>query len=351
MSTDSFAQYSRIQKAIYTEQSVPAYRDNPLIAALPSILTRKDAYNSLYSRPEYDENDRKADQETRIHMVGTVSRLFLPLNVHIQVERAFARAIRMGYVGKRNPLVRGFHDDLDQSVQRIRYDLDTFQNQVTNQGSFSVIGISGVGKTWMVKRILNTYPQAIRHCQYKDRQLSMFQLVWLMLQTPHDGSIKALARQFFIEVDNLLGTQYAAAYAGPRVTAEDMLVSMARLAGLLNLGVLVIDEIQTLVKSKGGKEQILSFLLQLDNQLGLPIVLVGTPQASALFEKNLRLARRFLGDSAAIFSRMRKDKEWESFVSGLWQYQYTFNKIPLTRSLTDTLYERTQGIGRKLRIR
>lgn len=250
----------------------------------------------------------------------------------------------MGYVGKRNPLVRGFHDDLDQSVQRIRYDLDTFQNQVTNQGSFSVIGISGVGKTWMIKRILNTYPQAIRHCQYKDRQLSMFQLVWLMLQTPHDGSIKALARQFFIEVDNLLGTQYTAAYAGPRVTAEDMLVSMARLAGLLNLGVLVIDEIQTLVKSKGGKEQILSFLLQLDNQLGLPIVLVGTPQASALFEKNLRLARRFLGDSAAIFSRMRKDKEWESFVSGLWQYQYTFNKIPLTRSLTDTLYERTQGI-------
>jgi hypothetical protein len=102
----------------------------------------------------------------------------------------------------------------------------------------------------MVKRILNTYPQAIRHCQYKDRQLSMFQLVWLMLQTPHDGSIKALARQFFIEVDNLLGTQYAAAYAGPRVTAEDMLVSMARLAGLLNLGVLVIDEIQDVGKIK-----------------------------------------------------------------------------------------------------
>src|SRR5258708_26549472 len=54
--------------------------------------------------------------------------------------------------------------------------------------SFSVFGVSGMGKSSIVDRILSFYPQALVHPQYR----RFMQLVWLKVDCPMDGSLQQL---------------------------------------------------------------------------------------------------------------------------------------------------------------
>ena len=70
---------------------------------------------------------------------------------------------------------------------------------------FTIIGVSGVGKSTAVEKILSLYPQRIVHTKYRERPLAFTQLVWLKLDCPHDGSLKQLCYQFFYALDLAAG--------------------------------------------------------------------------------------------------------------------------------------------------
>lgn len=341
----------RVVKAIYRENTIPTYVGNPLIDALPSILSTEKAMKELAYYPDYDESMRDLPKHERYHLLEDIVRFFTPLNIHIDLERRFSRVIRVGYI-ERNPMKTSFWRGNKKRVSKVnnesysQYDrCDDFHS--TSAYGFNMVGISGIGKSLAVERILRLYPQIIHHIKYQGKNFTYSQMVWLKLDCPFDGSLKGLCINFFQAVDILLGTSYHKNYGSRNRTTDEMLPDMALVAANHSIGVLIIDEIQRLSLSKsGGVEKMLNFFVQVVNTVGVPVVLVGTYKSLSVFEGNFSQMRRGTGQGDLVWDRMKPDKEWTNFVESLWYFQYTRQSCSLEDhpEIIDVLYEETQGI-------
>lgn len=226
---------------------------------------------------------------------------------------------------------------------------------------FNLAGTSGVGKSFSNLRILNLFPQVIRHRLYRGHPFTQHQLVWLKIDCPFDGYPRALCLSFFKTVDAILGTCYQRSYVKSRRLEAELLGDMSTVAANHFLGVLVIDEIQRLNLAKsGGARKLLNFFVQLLSEIGVPVVLVGTYKALDVFSTAFSYLRRGTGQGDLIWDRMENDAQWRVFVKSLFKLQYTrrpfsdkdvevlsaadekLRKKP--GSLADVLYEETQGI-------
>lgn len=337
--------HARSEAARYQASPIPSHRHNPLIEALPPILSQEEAVWNLAYYPEFDEHQRQLSAELRFHLIQEVVDFFEPFPIHLDLEQRFSRMIRNGYKA-RNPLRYTDWQDIDCRVTSLSSTTNRPITYSTATG-FTLLGLSGVGKSTAVERILTLYPQVLYHQGYQNHPLSLTQLVWLKLDCPFDGSIKGLCLNFFQAIDSRLGTNYYRYYAknGVNVTVDTLLPSMARLGSIHRLGVLVVDEIQNLSEAKsGGSARMLNFFVQLVNTIGMPVVLIGTPKAQHLLTKEFRQARRSTGQGDPVWNNLPETEVWQLFVESLWRYQYLRQPSELTRELSHTLYDETQGI-------
>jgi len=335
------------REAIYSEQIVPDYKGNPLIESLPPIWGVEEVVDMLSHNEGYHEREREFDPGSRMHCILRLFRYFQPLEQHIDIERRFSFCIRQGYL-HRSPLSRDYAFALAEGHKAIKsgsYDLPVAYNP-TGAG-FTIIGLSGVGKTSAVVRILSLYPQVIVHSRYRDIPLVLKQIVWLKLDCPHDGSIKGLCMGFFEAVDRACGTNYFEMYAKRATTVNIMMQRMGQIARLHCVGVIVIDEIQHLILAKGGgSTKMLNFLVTLVNTIGVPVVLVGTTLAMSVFQSEFRQARRSSGyQGDMLWDRMKNDASWNIFVSTMWKNQWTRQATPINDEFKTALYHESQGIA------
>jgi AAA domain len=335
----------RMVEAEYNDPLIPDYKKNPLIEALPPIWSKERVIDMLQYYPDYQEAHRQWPPELRLHLIRNVLKFFEVMPRHIDLEQLLSSMLRLGYEA-RNPSLLGFYRDIDKRIDAFLTGRPLFSNLQSTALGLAVIGISGVGKSVTLGRLLTLYPQVIFHHHYGEEDFSHVQLVWLKLECPSNGSTKGLCLNFFQALDDLFGTNYVANYAHHgRDTENEMKKNMARLASLHSIGVLVIDEIQHLsIAKSGGSEQMLSFFVELINKVGMPVILVGTYKAKPLLSSEFRLARKSAGLGDFIWDSMRRDDTWKLFLESLWRYQYTQQDCPLTSRLSHTLYDVTQGI-------
>ncbi|WP_330392697.1 ATP-binding protein [Geosporobacter subterraneus] len=230
-------------------------------------------------------------------------------------------------------------------IQNLNLDLCSNKRFRTTAAGFTIIGVSGMGKTTAVNRILATMPQIIVHSEYRGVKFSMCQLVWLKVDCPYDGSIKGLCMEFFSKVDSLLGTDYYKKHVTGRHTVDSMLSIMSQVARHTGLGMLVIDEIQHLKQAKsGGSEKMLNFFVTLVNTIGVPVVIIGTTKAMSVLQSEFRQARRGSGQGDMVWERLKKDSNWDLLMGALWDYQWTKKEVSFTPEISDVMYEESQGI-------
>lgn len=339
------------EKATYKEQALSEYSNNPFIEALPCIFNEDNVLDRFMVTPRITQQEKQSETNIRYHVLKRVKNFIQPLPIHFEVERRLSTLIRRGYLA-RNPLdktflerIRVLHQLREEEEEAHKY-IDERLNYIRSTAdSLSIIGISGIGKTTAIERLLLMYPQVIKHEMYEGQPFNRTQIVWLKIDCPYDGSLSTLCKSFFKAIDDLLGTRYLEKYGYLNRVTSTMLLHMTSLASMYGIGVLVIDEIQHLLHSKNDQEEMLNFFVTLSNTVGIPTVLIGTSKAQQLFKGNFRQARRAASDGAIIWDRMAEDsEEWEFFLETLWELQCLKTRSELTEEVKKTFYEECQGI-------
>ncbi len=368
----------RVEHATYRDPLIPGYQGNPLIEALPPIRSRAETAKAIMCYPKFREEYRTWPDHLRFHLIyDAITDFFQPLSDHLDIAERFARAIRLGYK-RRNPTCIDFWADAKGRLARFEQNmhrtskqrigrsstqkLGQIADQVLEQNSaqasmaytlanprafgFNMIGISGIGKTTAIQKVLGLYPQVIFHSRYRERDFPWTQIVWLKLDVPHDGSIKGTCLNFFRAIDSILDTNYFNHYTrNGKASATEMIPFMAWVAGLHTVGILVEDELQNLnAASSGGYREMLNFFVRLDNDMGIPIQKTGTYGAFQFLGTQLREARRGAGQAEKRWDPMANDEKWKYFLRNLWEYQYVQEPVLLTNHLSDVMHDVTQGI-------
>lgn len=339
------------EEAVYKPQFLPEYEKNPFIEALPPIFNEDDVLERFMVTPRISKEDKQKEANIRYHVLKRVKNFIQPLPIHFEVERRLSTLLRRGYLA-RNPLdktfferIRVLHELREDEEQAHKY-IDERLNYIRSTAdSLSIIGISGIGKTTAIERLLLMYPQVIKHDIYKGEPFNRTQIVWLKIDCPYDGSLSTLCKSFFKAIDDLLGTRYLEKFGYLNRVTSTMLLHMTSLASMYGIGVLVIDEIQHLLHAKNDQEEMLNFFVTLSNTVGIPTVLIGTSKAQQLFKGNFRQARRAASDGAIIWDRMDEEsEEWDFFLETLWKLQCLKTRAELTEDVKKTFYEECQGI-------
>lgn len=324
------------------DPELPEYASNPFIACLPKPLSTEEALKALTELPDYDPAERGYSAHLRCHCVQRLGRYFDPMTRHLTLEERVGTLIRQGYIG-RNPNTTDFIHRLHNNHARVMSrNLETVLHPIeTTASSVALIGCSGIGKSRSIERILRLYPQTIAH----DSPMALVQVSWLKLDCPHKGSAKQLCISFFHEMDRLLGTRFQARHGSGRVALDEMVVHMAEIADRHALGLLVIDEIQHLMRAPGaGRDDLLNFLVTLVNKIGLPVMLVGTPAALPILQGAFRQARRASGIGSAVWEPFPDNADWEGFIRRMWSWQWTRVETPIDDQMLAALRYESQGI-------
>jgi len=330
-------------EAEYTDQGLPEYNENPLIAALPAIMSPVDVAKTLAKRPVYQPEELILPCHIRTHAINRLTRdFFVPQTSHIIVEQKFSKLIRSSYLN-RNPKAATFKRklnsirDLVQKENLTAYIHDEVDSPAS---SMTIAGISGAGKSTTTNLVLNTYPRVIYHPEHH-----LLQVPWLKVDCPHDGSLSDFCLSFFIALGRRLNIDYRAKYTSGRPTIGKMMADVADLCLIHAVGLIVIDEFQHMNLAKsGGEKKMINFLVTLVNVVEVSVVLIGTPKALRLFASEFRQARRASGDGSVVWDRLLFDESWEDFLTELWPYQWLNNKVERDEQLTNKLYELSQGV-------
>lgn len=338
------------EEAVYKKQDIEEYEYNPFIEALPQIFNAEDVIDKFTVLPVITDKDRNKAQNLRLHIIKRTKNFIQPLPIHITLERRLSTLIRRGYLG-RNPLDKKFLESIrilnnldDESIKKNELE-DELSNIRSTADSISIIGISGIGKTTAIERLLLMYPQVIKHFEYKKEMFTRTQIVWLKIDCPYDGSLSTLCKNFFKAIDDILETRYLEKFGYSSRVTSTMLINMTKLAWRYGIGVLVIDEIQHLLNTKNDMEEMLNFFVTLTNTVGIPTVLIGTSKAQKIFKGNFRQARRAASEGSIMWDRMKKDsEEWEFFLESIWEFQGLQKIVELTDNIKDAFYDECQGI-------
>lgn len=217
-----------VRDAIYIKPEMEDYIGNPFIEALPRVYEEDEVVKLLSNYPVVNQTDLSLSARHRAFRIRRILRYFQPLPIHLQMELQIGMAIREGYL-VRNPITAGYIKRLNLGAEAAaKNDLEYFKQYVPyiSSGStaigFTVIGLSGVGKTTAIKQILSLYPQIIQHTNYRGIPMIQTQITWLKIDCTHDVSLKGLCMSFFAEIDRILDTKYEARYTTERITVDEI---------------------------------------------------------------------------------------------------------------------------------
>lgn len=330
-------------KAEYNEFPLEEFNQNPLIQALPPLDDKVTIIRKLTVKPFYKEEEKNTEVVYRLHMTNRLFQLFQPLPIHIDVWNMIHSLILQGYLA-RNPFDKDYKRYINQTGKEIitrTFDINSRNNFRTTSSCGIFFGYSGMGKTTTINRILSNIPQVIVHNEYKGVHFNQIQLVWLKLEAPSNSSLKALCYQFFMKIDEILGTNNYRKYVSRNYSVDAMLPLISQVAHNIGLGLLIIDETQNI--KKRGADQIMNFFVYLINS-GVNLCLIGTPGAYDLLGKELRMTRRLTGNTEIIYNNMNYNAEFHFLLRTIWKYQWTKNHVSYNEKFGQLFYEETQGI-------
>ncbi|WP_176054449.1 ATP-binding protein [Paraburkholderia caribensis] len=324
-----------------------AFGPNVLLDVTGAFIDTTEMPSKLANRPL----DRVPWQEVivrqRVDFVEMLRVHFVPTPDAIQIAYALQKLIRAGYI-ERNPFL-ACNRARRRAIARIKLDeLRTAPWFPTFARAMVVSGITGLGKTLIVKRALELYPTTHIHGpSVEGGWEQQIQLVHLFVQMSGDTSRLGFLDNILQEIDSATRcTNYYDMYGGPksRMSTEKLMVKIGQILSQLYCGVLVIDEIQ-LRNFSGDQDLVLLFFLRLLN-FGIPIVLIGNPNGFDGFQQSAQDTRRlYSGGNFELWPAFDKDDEaWETYVKGKLDFALMPLSFPADKRTIGEFYRCTAGV-------
>ncbi len=340
----------------YDEQlgeAIPEMRGNPLIEALPPLLEVGDIQEQMV-RPVYDDAFRQLPSAIKVlKLKVTLRQFFQPLPIHLTIEQGIALQLREGYMD-RNPARERYWREVEGRLATFTAAAHMARPGPLPDGQPAtlqlIMGDSGNGKSRGLRRILGLTPQVIIHNKYHGRDLPLQQVIWVIVESPRNGSLATLIYSILEQIDGLLGTQYEVESRRKRLNIDLLSGELARACENHHVGIIAIDETQRFLLARRhnqeGDKEFLNFVVRLTNILKVPIVLIGTPAMEGMLNTMFSMARRGSEIGDIIWPRMAPNSgEWRLFFDQLWQYQFTREGYELDDALRTVFYDCSQGIA------
>jgi energy-coupling factor transporter ATP-binding protein EcfA2 len=332
-----------IPEAVFSMTGIKRYDGNPFLEALPNKLSPQEFYEKLSIEPDISLFNPTDGDEIRMgNLRALETELFIPFNQQYYLYSKLWQVLYEGYLVRTPKQFLSFlsiieHWDENTFLKRNEC---IFLSEVITKG-FSLVGPSGAGKSTIITRILGLFQHSIRHQKFT-------QVPFIKIECPAKASPTDLAHAFFRSLSQKLGfVNYHELYSKRgRFTQNELIHQMANKAVLHWVGVIVIDEIQNLNGvSHSYKIKLLNILKKLNNEIAVPIVFVGTPEAELVLEGNLQQARRSQGVGSFQWEKLEYDSEdWKRVFSVLDKYQVLRNRANLNESIKRQYFMFSQGI-------
>lgn len=298
---------------------------------LPKMLAGEELKKAMMDVPEYMDSIRDEDAATRLMQLSDLYKIYYPSKMSMEIYTKLYLALIMSLKKKNTRLAVQQQKENSFGMKTKEY-----RGIIGGSDSASIIGISGVGKSSAIARSIELITDN-RLIELEEPYVKIVPI--LQVQTPFDASPKGMLLEILRTADEYLGSSYYR--SGTRNgTTTDILIGLVAQVALNHLGVLVIDEIQHVIKHRNG-HLLIGVLMQLINCSGVSVFLVGTPECVPFFEAETQLARRSLGLK---YSELPYDEYFIEFCRLLFQFQYTKENAELTDGIIAWLYEHSGGV-------
>ena len=325
----------KIVPASYSKQKIAIYEGNKYIESLPDPY---DSYDAFFKRmthlPEMTDEIRSLPNERKVHFESFMDTFYLPSSLHFHIQRHVDMMIRQGYVA-----LAKHEDNTCRSAPDEKYGIQAEQNTTTH--TLMVTGLSGCGKTKLIAKVLSRYPKVILHTTHNGKDCFEYQIPYLKVEIPPAADIKNLCISINQAIDDLFPSSNSLSNNAGKISAKRQIEYIDKQLKLHHVGLLVIDEIQNIKHlSATASNTMMDFLLQLQNVISTPMVLIGTPDAEKMLSGTLKNSRRIANTFHVC--PYENNSTWTTFVKAMIHLSYT--KTAYTEELADYMYTASCGI-------
>ena len=318
---------------------------NPLVEAWPP-LNAGHISALMLSDVQFSDTERSHSADLRLQYVHRLMNFFLPLDSQAEFAQKLWTLICTGYQA-RSPVTSCNTDafnSLCASIKRDAIPPSTLGHFRDSMWSAFLIGTPGAGKTSTALALLRRLSNDLMH---HSRYGQLYQCLYIHVQAPKRGGGKAIAELIFgrlMEEAAKAGLPLPYARTKPKTLAA-FEEAIRLLVKKLNLGILILDELQHLYAGTGKMdEEAMKFLTGVVNRLEIPVLFIGTWECMALLGLETRLSRRVTSPVTAFFKRMDYDENFTIFVKALMRFQFTEKPVEVDTEMIRIIYFHTQGI-------
>ena len=222
------------------------YPGNPYVEALPPMLAGQELIRALASVPPYSASDRDRSTGERLQLLSALYEFYQPLTMTLDLYCEVYNAMQHCY-GQYTP-------------QREAAASPTGLRRYAGQGCclhpsaaatlFPLLVCLGWASQRHCSGFCLYFPRIIHHERYKGQMLCCQQIPYLVVQTPHDGSVKAMILDIYLQLDALLGTSYQHYALAHKLTLDVLVSQLNQIVRVNHVGLLVIDELQNIAYRK-----------------------------------------------------------------------------------------------------
>lgn len=329
-------------KINYLVRDLDEIDSNPLAAHLPLAPVSPEACGSaLYRVLKYSPQERELPAEIRLLKTFRLKKFIEPPpQARFALQCVMTQVIHSYF--ERNPLtplgrklMHGFPVDLK------------VKPEIT-----MITGLPGMGKSTVATAITDylssSHGQAVYHDTFHGEPVCLKQLTYVRRNLPARATMNSICENFGDTVDSALEENiYAAKFrkiAGR--TNTNHVNEMRKIIAAHGIGLLVFDEFQNLSLRGRGAKEVLQMLVNFRDELGVPILVVGTTASRKIFEKDPAAARRLSEGGCFEIQRPTTphDKWFQQLCREAWNYSWVRDPVDWDDGFFDKLFDVSQGI-------